>query len=352
MINYISEEDLSYLFEFQTTFSNYFFKLKSINSFTQLNIAKKITISKLSDYLSCVDFWDFLKKVLNLSTSPDSREDLNKINVIDGISLLVKLRCISYGNELKLIVTKSNSSLSESEREQLLKNPKSSVNKINLNLDLDMIIDGWVSHVKSVLEKNNHIQEGNFEVKIKLPDFKETPFINFNCENLNTEMDSYLHLYIDKLSFKEKEFPYCSLTKDRQIQLLQSLPVGIYNKIKNTVFLINEQISSYNFYRVKVLEEDRIHFLNGSMPEFLGLIYTEKINNLYKEFYILGKKNIHPGFIEKISPLERHMFLGFIEEENTLKNNIINEGSEENNAASLFQSPESSNFVPTLDDFQ
>jgi len=319
---------LEYIFEFNPSFSNSILRVKAMDSATHLLLIKKHTLTDFDDYKSSLSFWNYLLDISKQCIHPEDLHFLNELNVLDCLQLLIVLRCISCGNELKLIVYPDASN---------------EETKININLFLDIISDNWFEKIKNKIEENEEkflIKTEDFLLKINTPFNSRQPFIDFSSLSYDLSLNDYIKNYVEYIQIKNDKFLIKNFSKEETDEFFNKLPINIFNKIKKTVLEINQEINSCDFYQMPDFIKESIHFLNDSIPEVLKLIYSEKISNVLKEHYILSKKNIQNIYIEKISPIERQMFLSFIEQEYELREKINAEQNGENNAVDMFKGQE------------
>ena len=277
--------------------------MKAMDSATQLLLIKKHILTDFDNFKSSLSFWNYLLDISKACIHPEDLSVLNELNVLDCLQLLIVLRCISCGNELKLIV------YPDATNEET---------KININLFLDVISDNWFENIKNKLEKNKEsllIKNDDFLLKITTPLNKNQPFIDFSSEDYNESLNNFIKNCIEYIQVKNNKFLIKDCSTEEINLFIKKLPINFFNKIKKAVLEINQEINSCDFYQMPNFIKESIHFLNDSIPEILKLIYSEKMSNVLKEHYILSKKNMQNSYIEKISPVERQMFLSFIEEE-------------------------------------
>ena len=95
-----------YVYSSEMPFSKKVLFYREFNTKEQLILSKTNVIFPSSDEGNHAEFYRVLKKVIENCT--ENKEDLNEINLIEFFLYAIKIRNISIGDELKLILNENN----------------------------------------------------------------------------------------------------------------------------------------------------------------------------------------------------------------------------------------------------
>lgn len=214
--------------------------------------------------------------------------------------------------------------------------------------------------------------EKPFEYKINLSETRELlnnipTVLNLNYKDLKIEFNTFLKISdeiilskstneteilaskINKIKILQKTINVNSFSLQEKINLLNELPYDHLNYIEKNVMLFYKELEKIVLIEIKSpFNEDVIFKLTGNMSNkdlnnFLKLLYTEDLNNVYRAFYNMVKHcKFSPEYVDRISPAELQVYWSYWAEENNKKEN--NDSTSMSDAMLPVQSSQSAEF--------
>lgn len=271
---------------------------------TKANISFTRTIEDSKEYHSYV-----LGIILNCIKN---KEDFLKINIIEYILFLLKLRILSVGSEIEF----------------LMNNTK---NKTKLTIDLKKYMFNLYNIANKIDSDEYIISKNDFKIKINWP------FLN-NISNFDMSetrdfdryqsFESSLVNYIENITISDKKINFIDFNQNDRNNIFNKIPAIIKNEIEKKVLNLINDLTDQNLFGLDVLEKYKFNIYNMNFVEHIKIIFSYDLKSLYKEIYYLAVNNLPPEFVFQISDFERKTFLTIIQEENQ-KSDKSNESSSE-----------------------
>lgn len=220
--------------------------------------------------------------------------NFSKLNIIEKLLILIKLRCESIGTILELEIEKDGKKFN-SEYNFFQK-------YIEIYQGLEKITPLKVAFADLILQCN-------------IPNIKNEIAFNNIFNKSEVLYEDLIVFFIEKVYIKNQIIIFNELLKSEQEAIINSLPVVLYNQIIdyiNTCFKTISNIKIYSFF------EDNISLSFGqNYYDFIKFILKDDLYKIYQEIYILSKNaNFSPTYAENISPIEREMYMSFLRQEN------------------------------------
>lgn len=237
------------------------------------------------------DFITALEKIL--INCVENKEDFYKINILDYILFLTKLRILSVDNTLDLEFQKKD--------ENNLKN------KCTVNLET------FMKNLYEVAISTNFSEEIEFKnIKIKLnwPNIKTKNFLLKNKKNILPTISEF----IEKISIDEKLIIELDNFTEKE-KIINKFPIALKNKIGNKVLKAIKQIVDKNLFDIDKMDWFRFNFYDPSYFYFLRLMFSCNLKKMYQEYYILATKNINLSYVDNMSIADKKIYCFMIEEE-------------------------------------
>lgn len=243
----------------------------------------------LSDYGRVVQ--DVVKECVK------NKEDFYKINIVEYVLFLCKLRTLSIGEDTELE----------------FKNPseESKEEKLKITFNFQEFARNLFLHTSSILKKDI-IETPEMTIQLSWPLVTaENVFLQRHHDIILDSTIEYIdEIIINDVVLKVKEYSF-----DQKTILYDKIPSKIQNKIQERVLLYIQKLSEPGVFNERVSEYLSFNFYNFSYQNTLRLFFTENLKNLYTEYYILASKNISISDINKMTIAEKNTFMNFIKEE-------------------------------------
>lgn len=288
-----------YLYNVDLPFSGIQLSYREINSKEQLMLAKA-NILLPSSLENDLEYSKIVKKVL--INCVENKEDFLKINLLDYILFILKLRIISLGETLELEL-------------QLNENENEKQNKIKITLDLNLFMRELYKAATESL-KNNILEFNGLKITLSFPNIKsENNIINISDKKEIDHVLSTIPEYISKLETSDKKVDLTDLDSDKKFKVYERFPISVRTKIQLFVIDSIKKLSENNLFKVNKFDNFRFNFYNRSYLYLFRLMFSNNLRNIYQEYYILASKKIDPNYVDNLSIPERRVFCSFIEEE-------------------------------------
>jgi hypothetical protein len=308
-------------------FYNYNLDLPFTNKkvyFRELNTKEQLLITKanISFLRNSEDSLEYHFYILNIILNcVKNKEDFLKINIIEYILFLLKLKIISVGSEIEF----------------LLNNAK---NKTKIKIDLKKYMYNLYEISKIINDSEYFITENDIEIKIVWPFLKDVLYIKTKSENQIEEYKSFqdtLVHFIEYIKIKNKKIDFFNFTQEQKDVFFEKIPAIIKNKIEKNVFNLINKIINKNLFDLDFLADYKFTLYNFNFVEHIKIIFSYDLKSLYKEIYYLAVNNLPPEYVLSISDFERKTFLTIIQEENKKAEQNSENSSEYSDAVKKLQ---------------
>lgn len=269
---------------------------REINTEEQLFLAKA-NFSHSNDKESLYDYFLFVKKIIE--NCLENKNILNEINVIEYILFLVKLRILSIGLNIDLLLKQKNKT------------------KIQLNLK-NYLLNLYKASEFLEKEENNLIQDKNIEIKLNWPFLNSLEFFSKMILENKNEYEMFtesIQEYIEYIKIKNKKISLNNFNTEEKIKLTNNLNLKIKNKIQEKIIEALKILVTSEVFDVSTFKTQKFNFYNLSFIEHLKLFFSSDVKTLYQEIYILSSCHLNPEYIMKISPSERKVYFSIIQEQ-------------------------------------
>ena len=227
-------------------------------------ILKSLLTQNLSD-----TFLVNINKLLRKNTTL-SLDEINNLNFVEYFIILVFIRVISMGGELKLVFTHENK-------------------KTGVTLNLNNTIKNFIP---ALLLKEKKITLEDIEFTLAIPAFKK--FLSFN--------NSLTEFYIKSATVKN----YTTFEQADISLLINTLTPVSYKKIIDECISFNEQLTKLYFYN-NFKKEFSISFVPhpDSILYYLKLVFNDDLQILYNDIHYLSKlENLSTDYLINCTPGE------------------------------------------------
>lgn len=287
--------------------------------YRELNTKEQLILAKSNLYLPSdeehdIDFAKAFQKVI--INCVDNKEDFLKLNLVDYILFLTKLRIISIGNQLDLEY-----------------NDKELKQKIKLTIDLTVFMR-LLYEVSSQIINSNTIEYKNIKVILGYPSIKsENLFLSINSKNQEDSILSTISEYIKQITIDDKDtIDLSEFDFEQKTKIYENLPLKIRNKIQSFVLDSIKTFSDKNLFNLSRMDYFKFNFYNKTHLTLIRLFFSGELKTIYQEYYSLASKNINPFYVDNMSISDRKVFCSFVDEEAKAKaeSHNSNSGSSEN----------------------
>jgi hypothetical protein len=279
-----------YLYSLDLPFTGIKLCYRELNSKEHLQLSKAhFMIPQEDEYLA--DYGRVLQETVRGCVK--NKKDFDKINLVEYVLFLAKLRIISIGDEIDL----------------QFKNSKEE--KIKITINLQEFAQNLFDITNSIL--NTEILETE-EMVIKLGWPSVTAEGVFLQKQEKIILDSIIE-FIDTLKIGNKELNFKSFNLEEKTILFDKIPAKIQNKIQEKVLTYVNKLSEKSVFNERVSEYLTFNFYNFSYQNILRLFFTENLKNLYMEYYLLASKNLSISDVDKLTIAEKNTYISFIKDE-------------------------------------
>lgn len=282
-------------------YSNVNLKFKEINTSQQIFLCKL----NLSLQNSPSDLYEFYKSTLDvISDCVKNYNDFKKIDIIEYVLFMTKLRCISNGSVIEFIISQENDDVT---KKKVILNLNNFIKKL---LDFnEFILNG----------ENNIIQEKNIKIFLKWPSLNSIDLLynNLNDKNINYDfLDDLTYEFISYIEINNVKISFENFLIDQKKEILNSFTSGLKNKIQNKILEISNLLIDEEFLSIDFLKNYKFNFYNLSFIMFVKIFFSFDIKSIYKEIYALSVNNLDTKYILDMSANERKIYFSIINESN------------------------------------
>jgi hypothetical protein len=285
-----------YLYNIELPLSGIKFFYRELTSKEQILLSKANIMLPYGETDTNKDYGTFLFDVM--SNCLKNKEDLKKINLIDYIILAIQIRIISVGPTMEIAFKKEDSI------------------GIKMELNLQSFIKNLFYAVQNVLPSEN-IEEDEFSVKLDWPQISDEGLFLDKVEpsTFALQLSESIPSYIKRLIINQKEIDFHSYSFEEKTKLYDLLPLKLQNKILSVITSSIEKFNTFNLFNISQPEYARFNIYSGVYQSYIRLFFSENLQNIYQEYYILASKNITPIYVDGLTIAERKVYYSFVEQE-------------------------------------
>jgi hypothetical protein len=275
--------------------------------FRELTTNEQLILSKTNltlkyDSQSYYEYFVFLNEVFK-NCVHEYDDVISKIDIIEYVMLISKIRSISIGNNIEFYLDDTN-------------NPDIKKQKITLNLNL-FIKNLYESSGEFLTDDNNMIIDNDFIILLKYPSIKNI-LLFLDTKTYDSFNDTICE-FIDEIQIKNNKIKVCNFTKNQKQELLYKLSISIKQKIEIKIFNLIETMLSKNLLGLEYFKDYKFNIYGFGFMSYLKLFFSYDIRSLYMEIYHLACNKLNPEYILNISPSERKIYISIINEINASK---------------------------------
>jgi hypothetical protein len=279
-------------------FSGVKLNYREINSKEQLILAKSNVLLPSGEEFDS-EYSSILKKIV--SNCVENKEDFYKLNLIDYILFVTKLRIISLGSEL--VLSFENKEGAEG-------------SKINVNLELNVFMKLLYDAAVDAL-KDNVLEFNGIKVTLGWPNINSeySFFEKKDISNLEHILSSLCE-YVKTITINDsKVIDLDAFNRKERVEIYEKLPISLRTQIQIKVLNCIKDLSEKNLFNIAKMDYFTISFYNNNYLNLVRLFFSGDLKNIYQEYYVLASRNINPNFVNGLSISDRRVFCSFIEEE-------------------------------------
>jgi hypothetical protein len=192
-------------------------------------------------------------------------------------------------------------------------NSKESMMKFSIDLNVFM---NNLYEIALESMKDNVIEDKNIKIVLDWPNVNsENNLLNRNSKKELEHILSTVPDYIKNVIINDNTIDLSEYTTDERIEIYEKLPISLRTQIQTLVIDSIKKLSEKNVFNINRLDFFRFNFYNKAHQEFIRLLFSNDLRNIYQEYYVLASKKINPEYVDKLSIPERRVFCSFIEEE-------------------------------------
>jgi hypothetical protein len=272
--------------------------------FRELNTQEQLLITKAnvtfsSEKENLIEYHLYiLDVVLNCIKN---KNDFLRINIIEYILFLLKLKILSVGSVIDFLLDNDN---------------KKSKTKIQFDLKKYML--NLFNITKELNDESSIVESENFKIRLTWPSLISVPFLSqsfLNSKNTYDVFKSAIYQFIDYIEINEQKILWIDLSNDEKIKLFEKLPVVLIKKIEDNVLNSVKKLIDYNLFDLDFFKNYIFNVFNLNFIDHIKLIFSHDLKSLYREIYFLATNNLSPTYVLTLSDFERKTFLTIIQEE-------------------------------------
>ena len=270
-------------------------KFKPITTALQKDLCKSFFEDNSNEF-----FIQYVNDILRECTHPS--HDIYRLNMVDKLIILMKLRCVSIGSTTEFEAEKDN------------KKAKITYSYADILVEIYNI----ATQQESLIITTNDITLICGVPKLD----REIDLLNISTKDSITYED-IIPFFIESIKIKNRVIEFKSLQYAAQLHTINALPATIIKDVHAYILNIFDQYSKvvlYNFDNAEV----RFNLIGSLYADYIKFLYRENMYKIYQEIYILSKHiNMNAEYIEKMTPLEREMYISFFKQENKSASNDL-----------------------------
>jgi hypothetical protein len=283
-------------------------------SYRDINTKEQLVLSKANIYFPSDDEHDaeYAKALKSIvSNCVENKEDFFKLNLIDYILFVTKLKIVTNGNQLDI-------EYSDQESNQ----------KIKMTLDL-LIFMRILYETASKVMKNNTIRDKNIKVTLGWPSINSEELFLNSKEKGTDFILSTISEYIKTVSIDDTNFINLeNFNTNQKNTIYESLPIRLRDRIQNFVFDSIKAFSEINLFNLPRMDYFKFNLYNKNYINLFRLFFSLELKSIYQDYYKLASKNIDPFYVDTMPISDRKVFSSFVDEEiKTRSESSSNDGS-------------------------
>lgn len=288
-----------YDYDVELPFSKTIINFRELNTREQLLVAKaNVSFSNNKDSL-----YSYYKYTFDIfSNCVKQKEEFLKLNIVDYVLFLAKLRTISVGSTIDFI----------------LKGEEKSKTKIQVDLKR-YLLSLYNAANYFVEDENREVKYEDFTVKLNWPDVTSIKTFTKLFDNNIPEyeiFDDSLCEYIDEITFKEFKMDFKVLVFEEKNRLLEKLPINIKLKMQEKIVNSCKQLFETDLFNISYFSDYKFNLYNLNFIEHIKMIFSYDLKSLYSEIFYLASNNLNPEYVMTISNSERKLYMTIINEQN------------------------------------
>ena len=278
---------------------NGYFSFYEITTAQQMALAKTM-IAEPGPYKT-----EFVKCIIKtLNQNNVDKICIESLNIVDGLCIMLALKCASISPDVALTVT--------------CKNCKS---KHNAKLVLDKIYDDLLK-----IEFNSAEIEGYRFGLPTLEDELNSMYAIKKYANLENNYKEMAILNVLRFVQNRKGFGF-------DINMFDEVELEQFEKMLSHITKLNQHVSTIEIYDINCMGKmcktklsRKLKFDFESLYGLYNLVFSPDLDHIYKDMYYMTKIGLQPSFIKGLTPLERTIFWSIYNDEQRQKNSK-NKGS-------------------------
>jgi hypothetical protein len=279
-------------------------KFRELNTEEQLALAKA-NMSFAPDKDSLYDYNEFaLNVILNCVENEDT---FKKINIIEYVLFLTKLRTVSVGVNIDFI----------------LKTETESKVKTKIQIDLKKYMLNLYKNSNFFENDDNSIlSEQNIEIKLNWPVLTSIATFNKTIKSTKNQYHFFndsLCEFIEYIKIDNNKILYNVLNEQQKIKLFDKIPLKIKDKLQDKIVNSCKILFESNLFEISFFNDYKFNFYNLNFIEHIKMLFSYDIRSIFQDVYFLASYNISPQYIMGLSHMERKIYMTIIEESNKKK---------------------------------
>jgi hypothetical protein len=280
--------------------------------YRELHSKDQISLCKAMAMLPCKtgyyeDFGRVLKQIV--LGCIENKSDFENINLIDYILFLTKLRCISIGDSIEL------SFKNEEDSEENVKEEEKIVS-LKITLFLNKFLSNLYEISKDTFKDTLFSKDNNIFIKLNWPSIKfESNFLSLNDNSDPAIFLNTLGLFLDEVSIGDKIFYPRDWSFIEIKDFYDSLPIDLTNAIQREVLNVAKTLNLSNLFNLPEEKKIPLNFYDASYQVILRLFFSDNLQYIYEEYFLLAERNISPEYIDNQTIAERKLYFSLLEKE-------------------------------------
>jgi hypothetical protein len=286
--------------------------------YRELNSKEQIILSKANVMLPLEDEFleDYGRVLMDVVLGCiKNKEDFLKLNLIEYVLFLCKLRIVSINEDIELQVKNQDEDYLE---EDEINNEQKQIVKFTLNLSHFML---QLYEASKKEFENSEIKEGEVSIFLNWPSIKDEKYFLKN-KGMKFALES-IPLFIERMEISNKNINFLDFDLEQKTNICDRLPAKLQNKIQEKIINCIKKFLEAKLFKGKISEYLNFNFYDLSYQNVLRLLFSDNLKNIYQEYYVLASRNISPAYIDNITIAERKVYFSFIEKEMSSQDNNI-----------------------------